>query len=205
MLTVATLLWQSNGKSRDFSRCYDETWVEKLYRGFRRNMTVPFRFIVYTDRAYEFQEPVFEIVNPVLGQGGYADCIRPYEIGGPMILCGLDTVIAGNVDHLAEYCLTAKRFALPRDPYRLSRACNGVALVPAGHELIGTAHEGENDMEWVRKFPHRFIDDEFPGHVVSFKGTVEKRGLGDARIVYFHGERKPHQLPNVQWIKEAWV
>ncbi len=36
MLTVATLFWQPNVASRDFSRCYDESWVEKLYRGFRR-------------------------------------------------------------------------------------------------------------------------------------------------------------------------
>lgn len=205
MLAVATLFWQPNVASRDFSRCYDESWVEKLYRGFRRNLTVPFRFICYVDRPYRFAEPDIEQARILEPEPNYSTCIVPYRMGVPMILCGLDTIVVGNVDHMAEYCLSDNRFALPRDPYHPNIACNGVALVPAGHQLIGTAHEGENDMEWVRKFPHRLLDNEFPGQVVSYKGHVERRGLGDARIVYFHGERKPHQLPHVQWVKEHWV
>jgi hypothetical protein len=205
MLTVATLLWQSNGKSRDFSRCYDESWVEKLYRGFRRNLTVPFRFVCFVDRVYAFAEPSIEQQRIKAERPDYGTCIEPYRLGVPMILVGLDTVVTGNIDHMADYCLTSDRFALPRDPYHPNIACNGVALVPGGHRKVATMHKGENDMEWVRKFPHRFIDDEFPGQVVSYKGTVEKQGLRAARIVYFHGQRKPHQVPHVQWITENWV
>lgn len=204
MLTVCSLLWEPNGASKGFSRCYTEEWVEKLYCGFVRNLTQPFRFVLFTDRDRVFSEPIEQIVQPDLGQGGYGDCIRPYAMNEPMILCGLDTVVVGNIDHLAEYCLTEKRFALPRDPNHPSIACNGVALVPAGHGLIGTAHEGENDMEWVRRFPHRLTDRLFPGQIVSYKGEVEKRGLGDARIVYFHGLKKPHELQHVDWVKEHW-
>jgi hypothetical protein len=59
-------------------------------------------------------------------------------------------------------------------------------------------------MEWVRRFPHAYLDDDFPGQVVSYKGHVEKKGIGDARIVYFHGERKPHQLPDHPLVREHW-
>lgn len=204
MLHICTLLWQPNPASRDFSRCYDESWVDKLYRGFRRNLTLPFRFVCFVDRLYDFAEPDIEQRLLIGKEPSYASCIEPYRLGVPMILCGLDTVVVGNIDHLAEYCLTENRFALPRDPYHPNIACNGVALVPAGHQLIGTAHEGENDMDWVRRFPHRYIDLLFPGQVVSYKGSVERRGIGDARIVYFHGHRKPHQLPHVQWVQEHW-
>jgi hypothetical protein len=204
MLTVATLFWQPNAASRDFSRCYDETWVEKLYRGFRRNLTVPFRFVCFVDRLYTFGEPDIEQHALRDPKPSYATCIEPYRLGVPMILVGLDTIVTGNIDHLAEYCLTADRFALPRDPYRPIIACNGVALVPTGHRKVATLHRGENDMEWVRKFPHRYIDDLFPGHVQSYKGSVKKSGIGDTRIVYFHGQEKPHQLPQVRWIKEHW-
>lgn len=204
MLTVATLLWQPNKASRSFSTMYDETWVERLYRGFRRNLTRPFRFVVFVDRAYSFAEPDIEQQALRDPEPSYASCIEPYRLGEPMILVGLDTVVTGNIDHLADYCLTADRFALPRDPYHPRIACNGVALVPAGHQMIGLAHRGENDMEWVRRFPHELIDLVFPGQVQSFKGHVERRGLGDTRIVYFHGEKKPHQLGHVDWIKDHW-
>lgn len=204
MLTIATLFWQANDKSRSFSTMYTEEWVEKLYRGFARNLTVPFRFICYSDSARKYSEPILQNINPTLGSNGYSDCIRPYELGVPMILVGLDTVVTGNIDHLAEYCFKSDRIALPRDPYKPQIACNGVALVPAGWERIGKEHAGENDMAWCRSFPHHFIDDLFPKHVQSFKGSVKNHGLGDTRIVYFHGEEKPHQLKN-DWLKEHWI
>lgn len=202
LIIFSTLLWDANQHSQAFSAMYDETWVEKLYRGFARNTTQPFRFVCYVDRLRSFGWPIEQVQmkNP---KPGYGDCIQPYELGEPMILVGLDTIITGNIDHLAEYCFTHRTIALPRDPYKPVQACNGVALVPAGHRHVWTDWRGENDMEHMRRRPHVFIDDEFPGHVVSYKGHVEKHGLGDARIVYFHGRRKPHELGD-GWIKEHW-
>lgn len=202
MITVATLLWDPNGDSLPFSRMYDETWVERLYRGFARNLTRPFRFVCFTDRPRGFVEPICQ--RAIDGRPGYASCIQPYRLDEPMILVGLDTVVTGNCDHLADYCLAAGAVALPRDPYALHQACNGVALVPGGKRAeIFDGHRGENDMEWLRSKPHAFLDDLFPGHVVSFKGSVKSRGLGDARIVYFHGLEKPHEL-NLPWVREHW-
>ncbi|MGA0604869.1 hypothetical protein ACO2Q0_02625 [Phenylobacterium sp. VNQ135] len=183
---------------------YTTEWVEKLYRGFARNLTRPFRFVCFVNTEHRFAEPIEQALY-LPPEPTYADCIKPYCLGEPMILVGLDTVITGNIDHLADYCLTADRIALPRDPYKPSRACNGVALVPAGWERIATEHRGENDMDHVRSYPHRFLDDEFPGEVVSYKGSVEANGLGKARVVYFHGERKAHQLPAGHPILEHWI
>ncbi len=204
MLTVCTLLWQPNAASRDFSRMYDESWVERLHRGFARNLTVPFRLVLFTDRERSFVEPVEQVVQPDLGQGGYGDCIRPYALNSPMILVGLDTIVTGNCDELALWCFEKTVLCLPRDPYRPHQAINGVGLVPAGHGRIASEHHGENDMVHVRRYPHRLIDDEFPGMVRSYKGHAEKHGLGDTRIVYFHGLKKPHELGHVDWIKEHW-
>lgn len=203
MLTVATLFWQANGNSKHFSTMYTEEWVEKLYRGFARNLSPPFRFVCFTDRERAFSEPIEQkIISARIPD--YGTCIEPYRLGEPMILVGLDTVVVGDCDHLRDYCFDADRIALPRDPYKLEQACNGVALVPAGWSRIGTEHRGENDMEWVRRFPHNFLDDLYPRQVVSYKGSVEWNGLGDARIVYFHGDRKPHQLAHKRWLQEHW-
>lgn len=203
MLTVATLFWQANAASQSFSTMYDESWVEKLYRGFDRNLTRPFRFVCYTDRPRSFIEPIAQrqIANP---KPSYADCIQPYEMGEPMILVGLDTIVTGNIDHLADHCLSADRIALPLDPYNLAQVCNGVALVPAGWERIAAEHSGQNDMAWLRTFPHDVLDTLFPGQIQSFKGAVRDRGLGDTRICYFHGREKPHELPADHPILEHW-
>jgi hypothetical protein len=204
MLTVATLLWGVNEHSQSFSNMYDESWVEKLYRGFARNLSEPFRFVCYTDRPYEFAEPV-EQVRMRARVPTYADCIQPYELGGPMILVGLDTIVCGPIDHLARSCVERSDLGLPRDPFNPRQACNGVSLAPAGCEKIAADHWGENDMDWVRTFPHSYLDDEFPGQVVSYKGSVKKNGLGDARIVYFHGREKAHELPVGHALLDHWV
>lgn len=215
MLTVATLLWDANHHSHDFSRGYDERWVEKLYRGFARNLTVPFQFRVWVDRMRNFQESA--IKQSLLPQAipDYSACIEPFCIEQPMIVVGLDTVIVGNIDHLAGYVLTeGNPIALPRDPYSLSQACNGVVLCPPGcaREVFWSWDRKRNDMEHLRSRPHVFIDDLWPGDVISWKGHARgesKLGLHDpekASIVYFHGHPKPSDLlrQNYRWVKDHW-
>lgn len=205
MLSVATLLWEPNAASRSFSRAYDETWVTRLCNGFARNLTAEFRFVLYTDRPRDLPACI-EQRRIKAAEPDYGTCIEPYEIAadGPLILVGLDTLIIGNVDHLAASARERTTLGLPRDPYNPAQACNGVALVPQGFDHVARDHRGENDMEWVRRFPHGLLDDEFPGQVVSWKGHVEKRGLGDARIIYFHGKRKMHELADHPVIREHW-
>jgi hypothetical protein len=204
MINICVPFWDANAKSQHFSRGYTEEWVEKLYRGFARNLTVPFRFICFTDRIRDYCEPIDQELLSA-ARPDYGSCIEPYKLGQPMILVGLDTVITGNIDHLAKYCMTAAPIALPRAVYKKNTVCNGVALVSAGHSYVWHRWNGENDMEWMRRQDYVVIDDLWPGQVVSYKGRVKANGLGDARIVFFHGDEKPHQLPNVRWLRKHWV
>jgi hypothetical protein len=182
---------------------YDESWALKLFNGFARNLTLPFRFVLYVDRKRNLPNGIEQVVMPQK-QFDYGDCIRPFELDAPMILAGLDTVVVGNCDALARYCFDASVMALPRDPYKPSRACTGVCLVPKGYGHVFENWRGENDMDHMRAQRHVFIDDAMPGQVVSYKGHAERHGIQDARIVYFHGLKKPHELQHVDWIQENW-
>lgn len=135
MITVATLLWDANEYSRPFSRCYDETWVEKLCAGFTRHLTMPCRFVVFTDRERVFSDGIVQMLLSS-SKPHYGHCIEPFKLNEPMIVAGLDTIITGSIDHLANYCFKADRIALPRDPFQPHTVCNGVTLVPAGHRRI---------------------------------------------------------------------
>lgn len=204
MLIVASCLWQANEKSESFSRCYSEEWVEKLYRGFKRNLTEPFRFVLFTDRMREFSEPI-EQLKLITKKPSYGCFIEPFRLDSPMILVGLDTIIVGNVDHFARYCKEGENVALPRDPYQPDRSINGVALIPRGNKRIFDWWRGENDMEWLRKFPWEPIDDLFPGQVLSLKAhDVRRKGLQGAKIVYMHGNPKPNELTKLHWVQENW-
>lgn len=204
MITVATLLWAPNKHSLPFSRHYTESDVEKLYRGFSRNLSVPFRFVCFVDYPRDFVEPIEQEL--IQGEPNYGSCIQPYKLNEPMILVGLDTIIVGDCDHLAAYAIGADKIAVPRDPIHPPKVCNGVALVPGGHARIWTEFPGGNDMDWIRAQDVNVIDDIFPGQVASYRVHIKKTGLtADTRIVYFHGREKPHELPHVGWIDRHWT
>lgn len=184
---------------------YDVNWVEKLYRGFARNLTLPFRFVCFTEKARAFKEPIEQ--KPLKPEPDYAAMIEPFKLNEPTIIVGLDTIITGNIDHLAAYCLASDKIAVPRDPFYPEKLCNGVALVPGEmREKMYDAFPGGNDMDWIRSHEAdmNVIDDIWPGQVISYKAHAKNKGLGDARIVYFHGDVKAHQLRHVGWVRRHW-
>lgn len=202
MLTISTCFWRANRHSVPLSRCYEPHWVDRLAAGFRRNLTIPHQFIAFTDRDYEFGSGVEQFTT--LGdEPDWSSMIAPFCLEGPMIVAGLDTVIVGSVDDLARYCFDADRIALPRSPGQ-AHACNGICLVPPGQTGIYNRWSGENDMLWLREQPHHFIDDLFPGQVLSYRLQARPNGFGDARVIYFHGRDKPHELTAEPFIQEHW-
>ena len=203
-LTIAACLWNPNRHTHDFSTCYNESWVEKLYRGFKRNLTIPFEFVCFTDRERKFAEPIqqerLETKEP-----NYGCLIEPFKLNTPTIICGLDMVVLENIDHMARYCLRRGRIAAPVHPSRADLGViNPVVFVPAGHREVFDTWRGENDMEWLRKFDCRDTEEMWPEQIRSWKlHDLRKRGKQQAKIVYFHGKPKPNVISE-SWIVQAW-
>jgi hypothetical protein len=203
-LVVATCFWDANENTPPNSRCFDESWVVKLAAGFARNLTVAHRFYVFTDQHRDLPDEIRQqpLISRPINFGSFTE---PYRLNEPMILVGLDTLVIGNIDHMAHYCLTADKIALSRDPYKPDQSINGVALAPAGQRAVWDEWRGENDMTWLRQRDTAFIDDLFPGEVLSFKAhDIRRKGKQGARIIYFHGQPKPHELPDDKLVRKHW-
>jgi len=205
MLHVSACLWHKNELSGPYSRCYDESWVDKLYRCFARNLTIPFRFVLFTDRIRKFEEPIDQEILST-SPAHYGCLIEPFKLNVPSIICGLDMVVVRNIAHMAEYCLTADRIAVPIHPRKPDLGiCNPVAFVPAGHRHVFDGWDGGNDMVRLRQFDNATTDALWPGQILSHKHTkVRELGLQKARIVYFGGANKMHEIAD-PWIKEHWI
>ena len=206
-ITVATCFWEPNVTSYDFSRAYTTQWVEKLFTGFRDKLSRPMKFVVFTDKIRQYSTPLIEQRLLETNPPSYAAMLEPFKLNEPMIVVGLDTIVTGSCDEMADYCFYGDRIAVPRDPFYPDKLCNGVALVPAGQAWLWNNRNLElSDMEWVRANADRMavIDNLFPGQCKSFKGEVKSNGPGDARIVYFHGFPKADTLGHIGWIARAW-
>jgi hypothetical protein len=208
VINIACALWDANPLSKQYSRHYTEADVCALYRGIKRHLTMPFRFICWSEKDRTYAEPIEQrrLVDEKPRYGSLTQC---YELNEPTLFMGLDTIIVGSLDALASYCLEANKPAVPMDPFYPDTVCNGVTLVPAGNDWLWTEYPGQNDMDWIRDSWKAgrlaVIDAIFPGAVVSYKRHVEKQGLKpEMAICYFHGEKKPHELPHVGWISREW-
>jgi len=196
MITVATVYYESPNVPH-FSKCYDTTWVDKLYRGVLRNYKKDFRFVCLVDKQYQFTERIEQ--QKLWTTNWPTACQQLYGVEAErLVLLGLDTIITGSLTDIFKYRGT---LAVPRDPYNPESPCNGVVLCPSRPDI---AHmPAQSDMRVLDRFDKDWLDDLFPGLVKSYKVHVQPEGLGDARIVYFHGEPKPHVLEDT-WIRENW-
>lgn len=197
MITVACVYYESPNVPY-WSRCYTPEWVDKLYRGILYHYNKPFRFVCLTDKIYKFEERIEQ--EPLWTTNWLTACQQLYGIvADRLILLGLDTIITGRLNEIFHYNGT---LAVPRDPYYPESPCNGVVLCPTRTDIA--CAPAESDMRVLDTFKKDWLDDLFPGLIKSYKVHVLKDGLGDARIVYFHGEPKPHVLDD-PWILKEWV
>ncbi len=205
MLTVTTVLFDPNAESiiPERSRVYSPHWVDKLYRGCARNLTVPFRFLCLTHYPRSaFAHPEIEVA-PFLEDTRQVMCLT--EVFRPDLgidrgfFIALDTVILRNIDHMTEY---RGDFALPKltgpsEGYRIFY--NPVALYhqPAVEHLWTERHRahacyknkmwefGASEMRyWARGYRGEIdnVHKLWSLHVTSYQWwTPGKNGRGDTQ------------------------
>lgn len=214
--TIAVVLYQGEDVPAHSLGIFTPEWVDRLYRGIKRNTTRPFRFVCFVDREYEFKEPI-ESIPLKLPYRNMFSLLEPFsEDLGRVLFMGLDTVITGNIDHLMDY---RGPFAMLKDPW-YDRPCSGVMAFPytpeiwdnfvAQHEEAArkaTMFGFPSDMIYLATVPHVLLDGlGLAKGIHSYKAHIKPNPalLKDACIVYFHGKEKPHELTHLGWVREHW-
>ena len=225
-ITIVTALFDGHWTGVPHSvGIYDESWVDKLYRGIERNLTIPFEFICLTEKTRRFLEPIKQVrFSRSVDQYGWMSLMewyRPDLCTGNRCTIGLDTIITGPLDDIFNY--KPEKVALCTDPYHPHLICNAITLsTPAFAEEIWniwlnneqkiltecTLFGAPSEMVLLRKLYGNSprIDDMFPGRIVSYKVNIVPMNIAveDTSIIYFHGEPKPHLLQD-SWVGRHWV
>lgn len=79
---------------------YDASWVEKLQRGVYRNLTLPHRFVCFSDCDVPCER--IELLPGDYGFWSKMQLFRPDVLTGPTLFLDLDTVVCGNLDEIVE-------------------------------------------------------------------------------------------------------
>ena len=79
---------------------YDASWVAKLQRGVQRNLTIPHRFVCFSDCDVPCKR-----IDLLPGDSGFwskMQLFRPGVLTGPTLFLDLDTVICSNLDEMVQ-------------------------------------------------------------------------------------------------------
>lgn len=199
MITVACLLWGS------WCHPYGENYVRKLRDRVDQHLSVPHRFVCFSDRNIEGVETIrFEPkyrwnLNKMI-------LYRPDNgLEGRVLAFDLDVVPIGSLDDFAAY---DGRFAVCESFHPAFSGYAGGSIV--GFEAGTLPHLWEdlesNSGEWTDKtegserFYYRaqmpdcdFWQRRLPGQIASYKRHCQNGIPHDTRVLCFHGKPRPHE------------
>ena len=225
MITVVTALFDGRNTSVPHSvGFYNPEWVDKLYRGIKRNYTRPFDFVCLTDQNYKFKEPIRqERFSRSIDQYGWMSLMemyRPDICTGKRFTIGLDTILTGPLNDILHYNC---RVALCQDPFSPKMVCNAVTLASPEFAEEFWNYWLNNEAEVLQKdkmfdapsemmtFRRLYndvprLDTIFKGRILSYKAHIlpKPERIPDTSIIYFHGSPKPHEL-HEDWIRKNWI
>lgn len=181
-------------------------YVNKLHSAVERNLSIPHRFICFTD----IPDKINCETRPIYGEGWFSKLyLFPNFTTGKVIYLDLDTIITGNLDFLDKY---NGKFAILRDFYRKDGYGSGMMMWRGGfgHEI--TENYEKDGCPFVEGGDQIYIEsqvrnakrlqDLFPKKIVSYKAHA--MAGTEAPIVCFHGHPKPHDF-QFGWVKDSWV
>lgn len=203
MLTVVCV------KSRP---AYDYHYVNRLYRMVEEHLTIPHRFICFTDDANGIKCHAKPL--PQLHRSGWYSKLslhRPGLLIPPVLYLDLDTLVVDSLDFVADY---DGDFAILRDFFIPEGYGSGVMLwnkpQPQVWENWIAANQPEHpmgDQGWMQqqvKDADR-LQDVFPDKFVSYKAHCQGGLPDEAAVVCFHGYPKNSDFPEDHWVYQHWT
>lgn len=211
MLTIVTWIWGNK---------YDRSYIEKLARGVQKNLSIPFRFRVFTPQSEDIYLSKIKGCFPRLRMFD-EEWQHDNHIRGRVVCMDLDSVVVGRLDPLFEI----------DDDFAILQGANASNPCPYNGS-IWTFRAGyrpdvwsEFSLEAAKNVPyHEFPDDQAwlahklpgaakwkvgPGSGVyalgkpAWKSNFEDLPK-DARLVVFPGWRDPSKFTHLPWVRENW-
>jgi hypothetical protein len=198
---------------------YGADYVNKLYRGVTRHLTLPHDFTCFTEDPSGLDEGVLTLplVESWNNWWGKATLFAPHGLTGRLLYIDLDSVITGSLDDLGSY---RGVFALmsTKEIY-CEKAKDGYnSSIIAWHSSFGQPiyDSLRRYYKYVLKYICRFdfwlemtvhnsdfVQDCFPGQFLDYVSCCQDDVPADCRIVAFPRDPKPHEA-KAGWIQELW-
>ena len=191
-------------------------YVANLHRMVSEHLSLPHRFYVLTDDAASNYPGV--VAKPAKHKGWWAkiEMFNPHGMfRGRVMFLDLDTLIVGNIDHIAAYrghFATLRDFWQPRGlgPAVMLFDAEWAAWIYQEWRAEGfPQRDPRGDQGWLEnrrqgRMRHDvdILQDMHPGEFVSYKTSCTQALPEGARVCCFHGKPRPHEVGG--WALDYW-
>lgn len=207
---------------------YSAEYVNILYAMLKRNLTIPFELICFTDDATDIDSNVKIKFLPENNLKGWWNKMYLFSedtgLSGHVFYLDLDTMITGNIDDIVSFkdsklkILSKGAMQETEEHRKQFDGDYGSGLMSWTHELARGIWEvfkmnqhamnqlpGDQDFlkAIIPKSSIEFFQDIFPDQIYSYKYQCYENGLPEtAKIVCFHGVPNPKEA--ITQTSDSW-
>jgi tetratricopeptide (TPR) repeat protein len=205
---------------------YGPEYVLRLYAGVLRNLSLPFKFVCFTDDTvgleHENNIHCLPLESGWIGWWNKATLFSSsFPLDGRILYIDLDTVITGSMNEMAMYrgdFAILSTNGIDNEGKDFSNGYNSSILMwnANNKKLTSICEVLRQDFELVHKFIHRFdhwlemmvnkadlIQQIYPLSIRDYVNACTEFVPEKCSIVIFPLRPKPHEFP-AEWVKEIW-
>ena len=202
---------------------YDATWVDKLQRGVKRNLTHPHRFVCFSDCDVNCER--IPLLDNGPGFWSKLQLFRPgiFENNLPTIYFDLDTVICGSLDPLYEQ-IKSRKFVMWNESDKQIHS-SAFMYWQGDHSYLWETYTSKPLLYWKALYSqpplygdqalvsqhaeHNLLTDLCPKnwfHIASFKDSARPQALDNIKLLMFRKtSQKPSTMPDHPLVKTHWI
>ena len=201
---------------------YSKEWVDKLYRGVRRNLDIPFRFVCLSNDFASCDYEVAPLTTNSWGWWNKLDMFRANLFTGPCLYIDIDNVICKNItDAIAN--LPSNKMLMPIEPYNnilnssvifwngnYSHLYHNYVLnqsrIVEQYRLPTPQQPAIGDQGFIRDNTNveafnNYVDQNFFG----WKHHIVGEHINDPAILIFTSTEKPTNNQHLELVKNNWI
>jgi hypothetical protein len=200
MITIACV------KSKPYYNRHD---VHKLWDMVERNITIPHRFVCWTDDSQGLRCKTKKLPAGLEGWWAKLAMFKEGSMDGKVLYLDLDTLVVDSLDFVGNY---SGDFAILRDFYRPEGYGSGVMLwnklpthIWKQWSKLQTFHP-DGDQGIIEQYVENAdrLQDVYPDKFLSYKVHCDKGIPKGCAVVCFHGYPKPEDFDPEHWVQQIW-
>jgi len=194
---------------------YSEDWVDRLYRGVKRNINIDFSFHCISNRQTKYNTIPLQ-----LDSNGYWNKIELFRkdlFNGPVLYFDLDVVICNDITPMIESCTDSKLYMV-EEPYRAihnssvmlwnqdysdlydNYVSNQSDIVNEYQDI--TRQGALGDQAYISEnIEHNIIDQEY----IAWEHHKMKTDYVDPAVLIFTGSKKPNLNQHLDIVRNNWI